>query len=956
MSDRVSNKTQFMWHIVSPLLVGLLVLAVEYWTGLFHQSIEPNHASGLPNITMTVISVGLLAAAIASAIQYSLIILRPYRHMREESALASLCLITLLTLLVPFCAINGVMPWSIPTFLANAVLKQEYGPEIRMTDYALLFLLYLLVISTVIRSHRTWRGLKSVDQYQREQRNESVSLFVEGISELKRIAKRRPPLRRYDEKDPKDFITQLLPISDSLAWRDQARELLRLSSSSYAFDSDADWHDKEGCWIGSNVNTGELVFLFPSRRGPTAPQLDQHIQYARRVASKRKSRIGEVIIAVDEIIASPLTRVGVPLRYVTETQLLDNLIDFKDYFSDIKRRATVNRLPDSELALMDVYVPSKFYLPDDSPSTMNVEEYLNQWLVEPTQKHLALLGEYGQGKSTAALMWAYHQVKDRTSEIRRIPLVIELRGTSPRNLTPLQLFGAWAARYNINAQSLMRLLVAGRLVLIFEGFDEMALVGDAGMRLNHFRTLWQFAYPKAKVLITGRPNFFLDEEEMKAALGISDPVSNSPYCEAFRLTPFTPDQISEALRSYKAEVRNQIYDLALRNERFRDIVSRPSLLHIVAVLWERERLFEKVEQLTSAFIMALFVRQSYRRQGLKEKDSPEFMALTTAEREYFMEGIAAYMGSKKLPNQISSRQLNDAIKDLLLVVPDSVSIQSLAISGETNQPLRGRIEVTEFGLEHVTTDVRACGLLVDDPSSPGTFRFGHKSFMEYLFAVVIADGIQEGSSEKTRAIFKAVNAQVDDILNLPVAVDFLCELLLSSMATSPTKRNTNQLGIARHLLHVTLGHGSLRIAIRRLAVFNEISTYYAGMVFFKRKRTSFVIQRQLVLTATAFWFGMSILYVFVRRYFGRDSTPSMTLMLGVSLMMVTTFAFVITSASHSTLTRRRIDLWLKLCNGLDIPNDILHRVVGTWLIPRIRDQSLYEYDEYKFVAELEKVS
>src|SRR6185369_6182710 len=105
------------------------------------------------------------------------------------------------------------------------------------------------------------------------------------------------------------------------------------------------------------------------------------------------------------------------------------------------------------------------------------------------------------------------------------------------------------------------------------------------------------------------------------------------------------------------------------------------------------------------------------------------------------------------------------IRDLLAVIPDSISTDSTAIAGETRQPLRARLENNEYGREHVMTDVRACGLLVDDPSSPGTFRFGHKSFMEYLFAVVVANSIQKISYDKTRAICKTVNAQVEDVLN-----------------------------------------------------------------------------------------------------------------------------------------------------------------------------------------------
>ena len=188
---------------------------------------------------------------------------------------------------------------------------------------------------------------------------------------------------------------------------------------------------------------------------------------------------------------------------------LNSLIDFKDYFNDIKRRASIAHLPDSDLTLCDVYVPSLFLSQNNEKQKSNIEEYLYTWLREPGQRQIALLGEYGQGKSTATLMWAYHLINENSNLHNRIPILIELRGTSPRNLTPLQFLGAWAAQYNINPQSLLRLLIAGRLVLVFEGFDEMALVGDVEMRLKHFRTLWQFSYPKAKILITGSTELFL---------------------------------------------------------------------------------------------------------------------------------------------------------------------------------------------------------------------------------------------------------------------------------------------------------------------------------------------------------------------------------------------------------------------------------------------------------------
>ena len=57
----------------------------------------------------------------------------------------------------------------------------------------------------------------------------------------------------------------------------------------------------------------------------------------------------------------------------------------------------------------------------------------------------------------------------------------------------------------------------------------------------------------AKVLFTGRPNFFLDDEELKRALGISEGVAVGPYCSALRIAPFEPDQIAGTLRWMSAE-------------------------------------------------------------------------------------------------------------------------------------------------------------------------------------------------------------------------------------------------------------------------------------------------------------------------------------------------------------------------------------------------------------------
>jgi len=435
---------------------------------------------------------------------------------------------------------------------------------------------------------------------------------------------------------------------------------------------------------------------------------------------------------------------------------------------------------------------------------------------------------------------------------------------------------------------------------------------------------------------------------MKAALGISKPIGNRPYCEAIRLAPFDITQIAESLREHEPSVRDQICNLVEKNDRFRELVSRPSLLHIVAVLWEKEHLSEKVEKLTSAFIMDLFVRHSYTRQGLKERDSGEFMALTTSEREFFMRGIAAYMAAKDLPNQINGRQLNELIEDLIAAMPDSVSTGSPSISIEVTEPLRKRLEGKEHGVEHVKTDVRACGLLVDDPSASGTFRFGHKSFMEYLFASIVAERIEREQSSEVRGIMKATNAKISDILNLPVSIEFLSEL----MGTGGSSSIEHERIIDRRYL--IGGDGERRIASRLLKTISGVNEFSMGLkriVIINDVHTISMRRRGgplwLALTSLP---GLLVLLGFAGYFsymIGRPAASALALRYLTAFTVIVSMFILLIGFFRSYQSRhwRQMQLWNRLCNELGLPDPTLHRVAGTWILPWLNDEPFDYYLE-----------
>jgi hypothetical protein len=771
---------------------------------------------------------------------------------------------------------------------------------------------------------------------------------AEGLYEAKRLAKGQPPPTPYSDLDNRRLITQLEPMTDSLAWKDQARELLRLSSSSYAFDTETGWRDREGYWLGKNVGSNEPVLLFPTQETPHAEELKNILRKSERVAESL-----EIVVAAKKIVNRNLTQMDSRIRIETEASLLDGLVDFTDYFNEIRRRVTVSTLPDSDLTFQSVYTPSRS---ENSGDT--IEDLVSSWLSESGQRQLALLGGYGQGKSTTALMLTYRLISDlsKTGEyLPRVPLLIELRGTSPRNLTPLQLLGAWASQYNLNPLALMRLHIAGRLLLIFEGFDEMALVGDAEMRLKHFRVLWQFCYPNAKLLITGRPNFFLDHEEMKAALGIGKPMVDRPYCEAVRLASFDFDQIQDALRAHPTTVRDPICKLVKVNPRFAELVSRPSLLHIVSVLWEKETLSEKVDKLNSAYVMDLFVRHSYRRQGLKQSGSPEFMALTSSEREYIMQVTATFMAAQSLPNQISSTQLNEIIERTIGEMPDFVSTEQLTIADENSTPLRIRLKESEHGIDHVKTDARACGLLVDDPASPGMFRFGHKSFMEYLFATVVSQLFNSSGKARARSIMRITGARIDHILSSPVSLDFLAEILTDQVdidhgITSTTEPLTIQHSIASRIFGTVFDVNRSLIYLQRLALIDLVSRQSLlrrkSPLRFLSPFASVVFLPAYLVMITALWRPLST-----------TSTPPQDFIFNMNIFALPLVSSMIIALLTQTQTFRlqhKIKIWVRLCKALNIDDGVLHRTIGSWLLPWAKSQSFESmFSVYLYLGELE---
>lgn len=300
--------------------------------------------------------------------------------------------------------------------------------------------------------------------------------------------------------------------------------------------------------------------------------------------------------------------------------------------------------------------------------------------------------------------------------------------------------------------------------------------------------MWEFAKtPNAKILITGRPNFFLDDIEQKEALGIYKPLSSSnPYCEALYLKSFSISKIGKALRNTPSNTRNGILELILNeksaannNTRFYDLVSRPSTLFLVSSIWDEAKFADRKDKINSAVVIREFISAAYERQGGKGNTTP----LTVSEREYFMMGIAVgMMKYNGYSNQISKEKLNKLVLNLYDNFPTGLRSTKSAIE-RGRRPLKERMkENEEIAKDSILTDVRACGILIKDLSRINHFKFAHKSFMEYLVSEYYVLALLDKDTPDTfmaHSISKSLNDSFSSINRSEETTNFVSQLIAS---------------------------------------------------------------------------------------------------------------------------------------------------------------------------------
>lgn len=610
-----------------------------------------------------------------------------------------------------------------------------------MTSKILIFLIVVfvdvIIYRVLIKYYMNWDGAISKRQFRFDSYNKfDVSVFEPTkmffcdacLQAKSKFSKSKIVELEQHKSVGKEYEINFEYESD-IPWFKEFAEIYKIQNSQVRINISSDWHSSQSCFIADSFDNTKVA-IYVSEEIPTQDEVKEFIKYTKKfnynylqylVAVKNNPSNKENVVANID---------GCEVKVVFKNNMLKKLVDFSMYFKSIESRLNSPIIQNFTLSTSDVYTPL-LCTKNNKEQQYDLLEYIKNWLNEGSNKHLAILGDYGQGKTVSSLKLTSDLIN---SNHERIPIFIQLRGKSPRNSTPIEILSYFASQYSIDPVALDILNRNGKLLLIFDGFDEMDYVGDENIRKLHFRSLWRLISPKSKLLITGRSNYFFDEVELKSALGINYEYKSLPQCEPLYLCKLNKSQILDAIRNTEEDVKNGIKNILDKkvSESFIDLISRPSQLFLVTQIWKQRQLEKKYQNLTAATIINEFLLNCYERQEEKTTNRINTF-LSPIEREYFMLGIALKM-HKLSTLTLDKETLIDTIEELISIFPETISKRNSSFSYiREGLSLRDFADGGIHNKEALITDIRVCGILVRDEASDN-FHFAHKSYYDLLIA------------------------------------------------------------------------------------------------------------------------------------------------------------------------------------------------------------------------------
>ena len=341
-----------------------------------------------------------------------------------------------------------------------------------------------------------------------------------------------------------------------------------------------------------------------------------------------------------------------------------------------------------------------------------IEGYIGRWLEDPCKEHISILGEFGTGKTWFAHHYAYRMMK-KYAEAKenglarpRLPLVVHLRDYA-KALKFESLFSDFFFRKHEiplpGYSAFEQLNRMGRLLLIFDGFDEMADKLDRQKMINNFWELARVVVPGAKAILTCRTEHFPNAREGKKLLNAELKASTAnltgdpPQFEVLSLNRFEEPQIRAALSK---RTHPEMVEYIMSHPELLDLAARPLMLEFI---------LEALPDIESGKPVDLARVYLYAIQKKLERDFKKNSTFTsTADKFYFMCELSWEMLTKEKMS-LNYRLFPDTLRNVF-----------------------GAVIAEEKDLDHWQYDMMGNSLLIRNDD--GDYSPAHRSMLEFFVA------------------------------------------------------------------------------------------------------------------------------------------------------------------------------------------------------------------------------
>ncbi|MFF3439391.1 pentapeptide repeat-containing protein, partial [Streptosporangium sp. NPDC002721] len=482
---------------------------------------------------------------------------------------------------------------------------------------------------------------------------------------------------------------------------------------------------------------------------------------------------------------------------------LQRLMEFQGMF-DLQpyARKQAERLADSQIYPSELYVPQRFGVVDNrgmGQPHADLLERLREWIADHEGRFVVVLGDFGHGKTF--LLRELTRLIHEEGVPPVIPILIQLRDLEKAHtLDELLAAHLTAGGEEVIDHRLMRYLIQeGRVLLLFDGFDELALRVTYEQAAEHLGNLVQAAQGRAKVVLTSRTQYFLSDRHVETAL--SSRLATMPGRRLIKLHEFDDAQIlafltrllggDEAGAQARLELLCDVRDLLglSRNPRMLSFISRLD-----------ERRLRQIRDQEGAISAAVLYRELLNRWLEFEYDRTQ---------------------PKGAMPSLSVRDRWTAVRALALELwntgQETLDLDKLGTVAETLQNL-AELQLTPDQASHMI----GSGTLLVRPET-GRFKFVHRSVMEWLVAEQIARQLREREQNPPELLVRALSELMADFVTelagKPIVIAWARSSLVTDADATTETAKENALTLL-HRLNAPLQAGNSGRPVIRLAGMN----------------------------------------------------------------------------------------------------------------------------------------